>query len=161
MFDNGAASPGKFVNAGFNSGVAGNYYSLPGSQTADDLKFACSGLHGCYTFRVDQATIAAPSYSQTQSQAPTLSSSASSTTTPSASRGLSASQALTATQTQVATRTGTASPTPSSSYAPPEYNGTSLLESQAVCPTAQGGPAFVAIALLNGACGAVTYAYRN
>jgi hypothetical protein len=42
---------GTYANAGFNRGSGGVHYSLPGSHTPDDLKFACGSQDGCYIFR--------------------------------------------------------------------------------------------------------------
>jgi hypothetical protein len=45
QWDYGDVSVGKFANAGFNSGTndPSQYYSLPGSFTANDTQLACGG----------------------------------------------------------------------------------------------------------------------
>lgn len=65
---------------GFNSG-SGAYFALPGSFTRNAVRLTCGGANGCYTFRVDQASIIAGS--ATPSNSPTGSRSYSATSTPS------------------------------------------------------------------------------
>lgn len=113
------------ANAGFNSNTKS--YSLPGSFTVNDTRLTCGGATGCYTYRVDGATIVAPSATRTPTQSP------SSTAT--------RTQAVTPTRSSTATFVPRVLPQPCDPIA------------QAFCPSERDPPSYTSVTVMNGGAG--------
>ena len=113
------------ANAGFNSNTKS--YSLPGSFTVNDTRLTCGGATGCYTFRVDGATIVAPSATRTPTQSPSS----------------------TATRTQAVTPTRSSTAT----FVPPVVPQPCDPIAQAFCPSERDPGSYTSITVMNGGAG--------
>lgn len=105
-----------------------------------DLTLTCGGLSGCYTFRVDQPSVTAPSTPPT----PTQNATTSSTSTQARSPSRSPSQST----TYVPTPTRSASA--STSYSPPSFPGTVIILGQSIASWVVPPPTYTSVAIMNG-----------